>query len=61
MCLICIDMARGAMRPAEARRALGEMGAKLQPTHLAELEQRLAEAEAAETAEATATTPAPTA
>lgn len=45
MCLICIDMARGAMRPAEARRALGEMRAKLDPKHLLEVEAKVEDAE----------------
>lgn len=46
MCLICIDFDRGALKLREARRALGEMRAGLPPAHVAEVEQKLAEAEA---------------
>lgn len=46
MCLICIDMARGALRPAEARRALGEMRAGLGAEHAREVEEAVARAEA---------------
>lgn len=53
MCLICIDMARGALRPAEARRALGEMRAGLGAEHAREVEEAVARAEA----DATATEP----
>lgn len=42
MCLICIDMARGALRPAEARRALGEMRAGLGAEHAREVEEAVA-------------------
>jgi hypothetical protein len=45
MCLICIELAKQAMTPAEGRRALGEMRLKLDKTHIAEVERRLAEAE----------------
>ncbi len=47
MCLICIDFDRGALNPREARRALGEMRASLDETHIKEIEQKLDEAEAA--------------
>lgn len=47
MCLICIDFDRGALRLREARRALGEMRSKLDSRHAAEVEQKLADAEAA--------------
>ena len=45
MCLICIDFDRRAMNLAEARRALGEMGAKLDRKHVEEVEAKLDEAE----------------
>lgn len=45
MCLICIDLDRAAMKPFEARRALGEMRVALDPAHLAEVEGKLSEAE----------------
>ena len=45
MCLICIDFDRGALNPKEARRALGEMREKLDPSHIEELEKKLGEAE----------------
>jgi hypothetical protein len=45
MCIICIDFERGALKPKEARRALGEMREKLDPAHVAELEKKLADAE----------------
>jgi hypothetical protein len=44
MCIICIDFDRGALRPAEARRALREMREKLPPDHVRELERKLANA-----------------
>lgn len=50
MCLICIDMARGAMRSSEARRALGEMRESLGAAHAREVEEALARAEAEEVA-----------
>jgi hypothetical protein len=46
MCLICIDFDRGSLKLREARRALGEMRSGLDPKHVAEVEQKLAEAEA---------------
>ena len=45
MCLICIEFDRQAMNVFEARRALGEMRVKLDKTHIAEVEAKLAEAE----------------
>jgi hypothetical protein len=45
MCIICIDLARGALRPQEARRALREMREGLPPEHAREVEQKLDEAE----------------
>jgi hypothetical protein len=47
MCLICIEFDRAAMKPLEARRALGEMRATLDPAHVAEVEKKIAEAERA--------------
>ena len=47
MCLICIDFDRGALKPREARRALGEMRAALDPQHVKEVEKKLDEAEQA--------------
>ncbi|MFZ5893915.1 MAG: hypothetical protein ACOY0T_22830 [Myxococcota bacterium] len=46
MCLICIDFDRGALKLAEARRALGEMRVKLSADHVREVEEKLAQAEA---------------
>ncbi|MDB4953351.1 MAG: hypothetical protein JWO36_920 [Myxococcales bacterium] len=48
MCLICIEIAKGAMTTTEARRALGEMRTKLGNEHVAEVETKLREAEAAD-------------
>ena len=45
MCIICIDFERGALKPKEARRALGEMRQGLDPSHAKELEKKLDEAE----------------
>ena len=47
MCLICIDFDRGALKPAEGRRALSEMRVSLDPAHAKEVEAKLAAAEAA--------------
>ena len=47
MCIICIDFERGALRPKEARRALGEMRGGLNPTHVKEIEKKLDEADEA--------------
>jgi hypothetical protein len=46
MCLICVDFEKGKLTTKEARRALGEMAEKIGPEHVAEVEQKLAEAEA---------------
>jgi hypothetical protein len=46
MCIICIDLAKQAMTPSEARRALREMRGALDKDHLAELETKVREAEA---------------
>ncbi len=46
MCLICIELAKQKMTAAEGRRALGEMRVALDRAHVAEVEQKLAEAEA---------------
>ena len=45
MCIICLDLARGTLRPNEARRALREMRAALPPGHAEEVEQKVEEAE----------------
>ncbi|HEX3595615.1 MAG TPA: hypothetical protein VHU80_10945 [Polyangiaceae bacterium] len=45
MCLICIEFEKSKMTPREARRALGEMRAALDPEHLEEVEAKLTEAE----------------
>ena len=45
MCIICIDFDRGALKPKEARRALGEMREKLDAAHVVELEKKLSDAE----------------
>jgi hypothetical protein len=47
MCLICIDLAKEKITAAEGRRALGEMREKLDAEHVAEVERKLVEAEAA--------------
>jgi hypothetical protein len=46
MCLICVELAKQAMTPAEGRRALREMRVALDRGHVAEVEAKLAEAEA---------------
>jgi hypothetical protein len=45
MCIICVDFDRGALKLREARRALGEMRAGLDPQHVREIEHKLDEAE----------------
>ena len=45
MCIICVELAKQAMTPAEGRRALGEMKTKLDAGHVAEVEKKLKEAE----------------
>jgi hypothetical protein len=57
MCIICVELAKRAMTPSEARRALREMSVKLDTAHIAELETTLDQAEAAD---ATATAGAAT-
>ena len=51
MCLICIELDKGAMTWKEARRALGEMREKLDAKHVDQVETKLdlAEAEAEKT------------
>lgn len=46
MCLICIDFDKGKLTTGEARRAIGEMRTKLDARHLAEVEAKVAKAEA---------------
>lgn len=46
MCLICIDLAKGALSASEGRRALGEMRTKIGDEHASEVEKKLQEAEA---------------
>lgn len=46
MCIICIELDKARMSPLEARRALGEMKATLEPAHVAEVEAKVKEAEA---------------
>jgi hypothetical protein len=55
MCLICIELAKQKMTAAEGRRALGEMRGALDRAHVAEVEQKLAEAAPAAEPEAAAT------
>jgi hypothetical protein len=59
MCLICIELAKQKMTAAEGRRALGEMRGALDRAHLAEVEQKLAEAEDEAESKAAATKPRP--
>ena len=47
MCIICVELAKQAMTPAEGRRALGEMKVKLDASHVAEVEKKLTQAEQA--------------
>jgi len=46
MCIICVELAKQSMTPSEGRRALREM-TTLDRAHVAEVEAKLAEAEAA--------------
>ena len=46
MCIICVELAKQAMTPSEARRALREMSGKLDKEHATEVETRLVQAEA---------------
>jgi hypothetical protein len=59
MCLICLDLDRMTMTPREARRALGEMRVKLDPTHVEEVEDKIAEAERSPDPAAKAPAPSP--
>ena len=45
MCLICLELDKLTMTSREARRALGEMRVKLDPQHVEEVEEKIAEAE----------------
>jgi hypothetical protein len=45
MCIICVDLARGALKSKEARRALGEMRTTLDPKHVREVEAEIKKAE----------------
>ena len=45
MCLICLELDKLTMTSREARRALGEMRVKLDPKHVEEVEEKIAEAE----------------
>lgn len=45
MCIICVELAKQKMKPAEARRALREM-TTLDRAHVAEVEAKLRAAEA---------------
>jgi len=47
VCIICLDFEKGRMTAKEARRALGEMVAKVGPGHAEEVERTLREAEEA--------------
>jgi hypothetical protein len=46
MCIICVELAKQAMTPSEARRAFREMSGKLDKQHAAEVETKLVQAEA---------------
>ena len=48
MCLICVEIAKSKMTVGEARQALREMRGSLDKAHIAEVETKLAEAEAAQ-------------
>lgn len=45
VCIICVEFEKGRMTAKEARRALGEMVAKVGAGHAEEVERRLHEAE----------------
>ncbi len=45
MCLICIEFEKQRMSTGEARRALGEMIGDMEPDHVQEVEEMLADAE----------------
>jgi len=42
MCIICVELAKQSMTPADARRALREMTSKLDQAHIAEVEAEIA-------------------
>jgi len=46
MCIICVELAKQSMTPGESRRALREMTTKVGEAHAAEVETKLAQAEA---------------
>ena len=46
MCLICVEFQKQRMSPMEARRALGEMRAKIGDEHVKQVEQLLEKAAA---------------
>jgi len=48
MCIICIDLAKGALTTRDARRHLGEMQHKLGRDHAAEVRAKIDEAEKAD-------------
>jgi hypothetical protein len=52
MCIICVDFEKGRMTTKEARRALGEMVAKVGVEHAERVERTLTEAEELEAANA---------
>jgi hypothetical protein len=49
MCIICVELAKQSMTPSEARRALREMTTKIDQTHVAEVEEKVKQAEAGTT------------
>lgn len=51
MCLICVEIAKSKMTVREARAQLREMREGMPREHLREVEEKLAQAESAETAE----------
>lgn len=59
MCIICLDFQKGRLTTREARRALGEMAAKLDKRHVEEIEATLAKAEKAEAEADPASKPSP--
>jgi len=51
MCIICIDLAKGALTGKDARRHLGEMRGKLGEEHAAEVQEKIVAAEKAAAAQ----------
>jgi hypothetical protein len=45
MCLICVELAKQAMTPAEARNALREMRGALDKKHVEEVEEKVRQAD----------------